>query len=90
MSRQSGSNCEYVHSVRLCVECTRVGMFVYVCVRNKVHLATELSSGAPGVSVAHVPTRFFAAAVLLSGDTPARLNGPPQTSCLLPLSHSAA
>lgn len=48
---------------------------------NKVHLATELSSGAPGVSVAHVPppthTHTFAAAVLLSGDSPAHLNGTP-------------
>lgn len=56
-------------------------MYVYTC--NKVHLATELSSGAPGVSVAHapppnphlLPPAAFAATVLLSCDTPVHLNG---------------
>lgn len=44
-------------------KCTCMGMLVMVAgvgwgwggvACNKVHLATELSSGAPGVSVAHV------------------------------------
>lgn len=36
-------------------KCSRVGIFVYVCACNKVHLASESSSGAPGASVAHAP-----------------------------------
>ncbi|MEQ2184915.1 hypothetical protein XENOCAPTIV_030269 [Xenoophorus captivus] len=58
---------------------TCVGMFVFECAYNEVHLAAELSSGAPGVSVAHCtpPHPFLLATALLSCDTPAHLNGPP-------------
>lgn len=73
-------------------QCARVGMFVYECAYNEVHLAAELSSGAPGVSVANAHPPFFVAIVLLFCDTPAHLNGAPSclTSCLLTPSPSVA
>lgn len=76
MWRKSSHDCDCVYSMFVC-QCARVGMFVYECAYNEVHLAAELSSGAPGVSVANAPPPFFVAIALLFCDTPAHLNVAP-------------